>query len=86
MTKEHCLTFTTFPFPHWRPPLVLPALNLSILDADILIIAATSKIDDVLIEHGGVPFFLPLTFHLKVWRGSFQTFLTLVYGSRGFWD
>ena len=61
-------------------------LNLSILDADILIIAARSKIDDVLIEHGGLPYVLPLTFHLKVWRGSFQTFLTLVYGSRGFWD
>ena len=40
LNKGQCLTVTPFPYPHWRPAfgdLVLPALNLSILDAGILI-------------------------------------------------
>ena len=49
--------------------LVHPALNLSTLDAGILIMnSAISKFDDVLLEHGGLPHVLPLTVHLKfVW-------------------
>ena len=47
--------------------LILPALNLFILDAGILLTdnGATSKIDDVLIEHGGPPHVLPLTVNFK---------------------
>ena len=47
--------------------LILPALNLFILDAGILLTdnGATSKIDDVLIEHGGLLHVLPLIVHLK---------------------
>ena len=40
--------------------LVLPALNLSTLDA-----GATSKIDDVLTEHSGLLHVLSLTVHLR---------------------
>ena len=49
--------------------LVHPELNLSTLDAGILIMnSAISKFDDVLLEHGGLPHVLPLTVHLKfVW-------------------
>ena len=47
--------------------LVLPSLNLSILDAGILIFdnGATSKFDDVLLEHGGLPHVLPLAGQVK---------------------
>ena len=44
------------------PHLVLPSLNLCILDADN---GATSKFDDVLLEHGGIPHVLPLAVHRK---------------------
>ena len=41
--------------------LVHPELNLSSLDAGILIMnSAISKFDDVLLEHGGLPHVLPL--------------------------
>ena len=43
--------------------LVHPALNLSTLDADILIMVR--KFDDVLLEHGGLPHVLPVAVHLK---------------------
>ena len=43
-------------------------MNLSILDSGILIICATSKIYDVLLEHGGLLHVLLLAVHLKfVW-------------------
>ena len=38
---------------------------LSILDAGVLIISSLSKIVDVLFEHGGLPYILHLTVHLK---------------------
>ena len=41
--------------------LVHPALNLSILDADN---GATSKFNDILLDHGGLPHVLPLAVHL----------------------
>ena len=45
---------------------VHPALNLSILEAGILIMV--SKFDDVLLEHGGLSYVLHLTVNLKfVW-------------------
>ena len=44
--------------------LVHPALIFSILDTGIEV-GATSKIDDVLIEHGGQPNVLPLAVHLN---------------------
>ena len=47
--------------------LVHPAFNLSILDAAIFDNGATSKFDDVLLEHGGLTHVLPLAFHLFVW-------------------
>ena len=53
--------------------MVLPALNLSTLNADILISNdATSKINDVLTEHGGLLHVLPLTVHLRFfcWTSS----------------
>ena len=40
--------------------MVLPALNLSTLNAGILMNDATSKIDDVLTENGGLLHVLPL--------------------------
>ena len=40
-----------------------PALNLSILDALILIMMTPSKIDDVLFEHGRLLYVLPLAVH-----------------------
>ena len=42
--------------------LVHPALNLSTLDAGILIMV--SKFDDVLLEHGELPHVLPLAVYL----------------------
>ena len=54
--------------------LVLPALNLSTLDVDILmkmVQQVTSKIDDVL-EHVGLPQVLPLTIHLKNLYGHIE--------------
>ena len=39
--------------------MVLPALNLCTMNSD-----ATSKIDDVLTEHGGLLHVLPLAVHL----------------------
>ena len=45
--------------------LVLHAVSLSILDAGILIMV---QIDDVLIEHGELPQFLPLAVHLKFFQ------------------
>ena len=39
---------------------VLHKMNLSILDSGILIICATSKIDDVLLKYDGLPHLLPL--------------------------
>ena len=44
--------------------LVCHALNFSILDAGILIMAI-SKFDDVLLEHGGLPHVLPVAVDLK---------------------
>ena len=44
--------------------LVLPALNLSTLNAGLLQ-QVTSKIDDVLTEHGGLLHVLPLAVHLR---------------------
>ena len=44
--------------------LVLPALNLSTLNA-----GRTSKIDDVLTEHGGLLHVLPLAVHLIFFAG-----------------
>ena len=45
--------------------LVHPELNLSILDAGILIMVfVTSKFDDILLEYGGLPHVLPLAVHL----------------------
>ena len=53
--------------------LIHPALNLSTLDAGILIMVAISKFDDVLLEHGGLPHVLPLTVHLKfVWLDKYR--------------
>ena len=51
--------------------LVLPTLNLSILDAATIKIA-TIKIDVILIEYGGLHHILPLTVHLKIfgWTSS----------------
>ena len=47
--------------------LVLPSLNLSTLNAGIWHFNndATSKIDDVLTEHGGLLHVLPLAVHLR---------------------
>ena len=45
-------------------PLVHPVLHLSILDAGIFY-GATRKFDDVLLEHGGLPYVLPLAVHLN---------------------
>ena len=45
--------------------LALPALNLSTLDAGILIIVQQAKIDDVLTEHGGLLHVLSLAVHLN---------------------
>ena len=46
--------------------LVHPELNLSTLDAGILIMnSAISKFDDVLLEHRGLPHVLPLAVSLK---------------------
>ena len=44
--------------------LVLPSLNLSILDAGNLIMLQ-QVFDDILLEHGGQPHVLPLAVHLK---------------------
>ena len=56
--------------------LVLLALNLSTLNAGILI----SKIDDVLTEHGGLLYVLTLTVHLDFFYGQVGgTFLKLSY-------
>ena len=47
--------------------LVHPKLNLSILDSGILILVfVTSRFDDVLLDHGGLPHVLPLTVHLFI--------------------
>ena len=43
--------------------LVLPALNLSTLNAGILIMMQHVKIDDVCTEHGGVLHVVPLAVH-----------------------
>ena len=43
--------------------LVHPALNLSILDFLNADNGPTSKFDDVLLEHGGLPCVLPLAVH-----------------------
>ena len=43
----------------------LPALNMSTLNAGNLMNDVTSKIDDVLTEHGGLLHVLPLAVHLK---------------------
>ena len=56
--------------------LFLPALNLSTLNAGILMNDETSKIDDVLTEHGGLLHVLPLAVHLNFflldkWGGPF---------------
>ena len=45
--------------------LVLPTLNLSTLNND-----ATSKIDDVLTEHGGLLHVLPIAVHLRFFAGQ----------------
>ena len=60
--------------------LVLPALNLSTLNND-----ATSKIDDVLTEHGGLLHVLPLAVHLRFFAGQVpptRTTLNLSYSLR----
>ena len=60
--------------------LVLPALNLSSLDAVILIMMQQVKIDDVLTEHGGLLYVLTLTVHLDFFYGQVGgTFLKLSY-------
>ena len=41
--------------------MVVPELNLSILDAGIMV----QQVDDVLIEHGGLSNVLPFTVHLE---------------------
>ena len=46
---------------------VLHKMNLSILDSGILIICATSMVYDVLIERGGLLYFLSSCFMLKSW-------------------
>ena len=45
--------------------LVIPVLNFSTLDPGILINGATSQIDDVLTEHGGLIHVLPLAVRLR---------------------
>ena len=51
--------------------LVLPALNMSTLDAGILIMVQQVRlIDDVLTEHGGLLHVLPLAVHLHFLRTS----------------
>ena len=64
LSKEECGTVLPYPCLH----LVHPALNLFVLDAGILILVqrATSKYDDVLLDHGGLPYVLPLAVHLKL--------------------
>ena len=55
MTKELC----------WTHHSVIPALNFSVLDNGIYIDGAMSKIEDVLLEDGGLPDVLPLIVHLN---------------------
>ena len=43
----------------------LPSMDLSILNGGFMIICATSKIDDVPIENGGLPHVLLLVVHLN---------------------
>ena len=52
--------------------LVLPAMILSILEAGIFVKDETSKIDDVLMEHGGLPHLLPLAVYLKFLGGQVE--------------
>ena len=54
LTKEHCLTFTTCPFPHWRPPFGPSCTEFVYPGCWHFDNVATSKIDDVLTEHGGL--------------------------------
>ena len=60
LTKEHCLTFTTCPFPQWRPAFGPSCTEFVYPGCQHFDYGATSKIDDVLIEH-----VLPLAVHLS---------------------
>ena len=51
LTKEQSLTVEMRRYPHWRPECG-PALNPGCWHFDN---GATSKIDEVLIEHSGLP-------------------------------
>ena len=61
--------------------LVLPSLNLSTLNAGILIMMQYVRSDDVLTEHGGLLHVLPLAVHLRFfcWKGR-GTSLNLGWG------
>ena len=50
--------------------LVLPALNLSTLNAGILIMMQQVRLKDVLLEHGGLLYVLPLAVHLRFFAGQ----------------
>ena len=52
--------------------MVLSALNLSTLNAGILMNDETSKIDDVLTEHGGLHYVLPLAVHLQFLQDKYD--------------
>ena len=65
--------------------MVHPELNLSILDAGILIMVfVTSKFDDVLLEHGGLPHVLPLTVHLFFFAEQVERVILSHFYSLGF--
>ena len=59
------MTFSTCPFPHWRPAFGPSCTEFVYPGCWHFDNGATSKIDDVLFEDGGLPHVLPLAVHLE---------------------
>ena len=64
LTKEKCLTVIPCPYPHWRPAFGPSCTEFVYPGCWHFDNSATSKFDDVLLEHGGLPHVLPLAVHL----------------------
>ena len=65
LSKEQPLTVTPCPYPHWRPVFGSSYNEFVFPGCWHFDNGATSKIDDIHIEHGGLPHVLPLNFHLS---------------------
>ena len=58
------MTITLYPYPHWRPAFGSSCTGFVYPGCWHFDNSAKSKIDDVLIEHGGLPHVLPLAIYL----------------------